>query len=56
LPEDLIVFVNDELVQSTRTLKTILGRIESGDSLRLLVRRKEKLVPLELRVPERRGK
>ena len=56
LPEDLIVFVNDELVQSNRTLKTILGRIESGDSLRLLVRRKEKLVPLELRVPERRGK
>jgi serine protease Do len=56
LPEDLSVFVNDELVQSTRTLKTILGRIESGDSLRLLVRRKEKLVPLELRVPERRGK
>jgi serine protease Do len=56
LTEDLIVFVNDELVQSNRTLKTILGRIESGDSVRLVVRRKEKLVPLELRVPERRGK
>jgi serine protease Do len=56
LTEDLIVFVNDELVQSNRTLKTILGKIESGDSIRLVVRRKEKLVPLELRVPERRGK
>jgi serine protease Do len=54
--EDLIVFVNDELVQSNRTLKTILGRIESGDTLRLVVRRKEKLVPLELRVPDHRGK
>lgn len=54
--EDLIVFVNDELVQSNRTLKTILGRVESGDAIRLVVRRKEKLIPLELRVPERRGK
>jgi serine protease Do len=54
--EDLVVFVNDELVQSNRTLKTILGRIESGDTLRLVVRRKEKLVPLELRVPDHRGK
>jgi serine protease Do len=56
LTEDLIVFVNDELVQSNRTLKSILGRLEPGDSIRLIVRRKEKLVPLELRVPERRGK
>jgi S1-C subfamily serine protease len=56
IAEDLIVFVNDELVQSNRTLKLILGRLESGDSIRLVVRRKEKLVPLELRVPDRRGK
>jgi S1-C subfamily serine protease len=56
MTEDLIVFVNDELVQSNRTLKTILGRVESGDSIRLVVRRKEKLIPLELRAPERRGK
>jgi serine protease Do len=56
MTEDLIVFVNDELVQSNRTLRTILGRIEPGDAIRLVVRRKEKLVPLELRVPEHRGK
>jgi len=56
MTEDLIVFVNDELVQSNRTLKSILGRLESGDSIRLVVRRKEKLVPLDLRAPERRGK
>jgi serine protease Do len=56
IAEDLIVFVNDELVQSNRTLKSILGRLESGDSIRLVVRRKEKLIPLELRVPDRRGK
>jgi serine protease Do len=56
MAEDLIVFVNDELVQSNRTLKSILGRLEPGDSIRLVVRRKEKLVPLELRVPEHRGK
>lgn len=56
ITEDLIVFVNDELVQSNRTLRTILGRIEPGDAIRLVVRRKEKLVSLELRVPEHRGK
>ena len=56
MTEDLIVFINDELVQSNRTLKSIVGRLEPGDSIRLVVRRKEKLVPLELRVPEHRGK
>jgi serine protease Do len=56
IAEDLIVFVNDDLVQSNRTLKSILGRLESGDSIRLVVRRKEKLIPLEFRVPDRRGK
>ncbi len=56
MTEDLIVFVNDDLVQSNRTLKSILGRLEPGDSIRLVVRRKEKLVPLELRVPEPPGK
>lgn len=56
MTEDLIVFINDELVQSNRTLKSIVGRLEPGDSIRLVVRRKEKLVPLELRVPQRRGK
>jgi serine protease Do len=56
ITDDLIVFVNDELIQSNRILKTILGRIESGDAIRLVVRRRERLVSLELRVPEHRGK
>ena len=54
--EDLIVFVNDELVQSNRALKAILGRLESGDLIHVVVRRKDQLLPLELRVPDRRGK
>jgi serine protease Do len=55
-PEDLIVFVNDELVQSNRALKSILARFEPGDSIRVVVRRNEKLLPLELRAPNRRAK
>ncbi len=54
--EDLIVFVNDELVQSNRALKTILGRLEPGDLIHVVVRRKDQLMPLELRVPDRAGK
>jgi serine protease Do len=53
-PEDLIVFVNDELVQSNRSLKAILGRMEPGDLIHVVVRRKDQLLPLELRVPDRK--
>ncbi len=51
--EDLIVFVNDELVQSNRALKAILGRLEPGDLIHVVVRRKDQLLPLDLRVPDR---
>ena len=54
--EDLIVFVNDELVQSHRTLKSILARLEPGDQIHIVVRRNEKLVSLEFRLPDRPGK
>ncbi len=54
--EDLIVFVNDELVQSNRALKAILGRLEPGDLIHVVVRRKDQLLPLDLRVPDRAGK
>jgi serine protease Do len=54
--EDLIVFVNDELVQSNRALKTILGRQDPGELIHVVVRRKDQLMPLELRVPDRAGK
>jgi serine protease Do len=54
--EDLIVFVNDELVQSNRALRAILGRMEPGDLIHVVVRRKDQLLPLDLRVPDRKIK
>tara|TARA_R110002095_G_scaffold94422_3_gene82279 strand:+ start:73096 stop:74103 length:1008 start_codon:yes stop_codon:yes gene_type:complete len=50
-PDDLVVFVNDELIKSCKTLKTELGRLESGDLLRLVVRRNNQLVSVEFQVP-----
>jgi serine protease Do len=52
-PDDLILFVNDELVQSARMLTDELGRLEAGDTLRLIVRRNANLVPMELTVPRK---
>ncbi|MFK7777417.1 MAG: S1C family serine protease [Gimesia sp.] len=50
-PDDLVVFVNDELINSCKTLKAELGKLESGDLLRLVVRRDDQLISLELQVP-----
>lgn len=50
-PDDLIVFVNDDLVQSVRELKSALGRLEAGDTLRLVIRRNDQLESVEMRVP-----
>ncbi|MCA9015598.1 MAG: PDZ domain-containing protein, partial [Planctomycetaceae bacterium] len=50
-PNDLVVFVNDELIKSCKTLKTELGKLESGDLLRLVVRRNNQLVSVEFQVP-----
>jgi serine protease Do len=55
-PDDLILFVNDELVQSTRMLVDELGRLEAGDTLRLIVRRGRNLVSVELAVPRKPNK
>lgn len=52
-PNDLVVFANDELVVSIRTLKETLGKLESGDTLRLIVRRDNTLVNVELKVPKK---
>jgi serine protease Do len=49
-PEDLVLFVNDELVHSCRMLKSELGHLEAGDTLRLIVRRGSKLVTVEMQV------
>ncbi len=50
-PDDLILFVNDELIQSNKVLQKELGLLEAGDTLRLIVRRNNKLVSVETPVP-----
>lgn len=49
--DDLVVFVNDTLIKSCKTLETELGKLEAGDSLRLVVRRNNQLVSIEIQVP-----
>ena len=51
---DLVLFVNDELVQSCRTFKDELGRLEAGDTLKLVVRRGNTLIPVEFSVEKKR--
>jgi len=50
---DLVLFVNDELVQSMRGFKQYLGRLESGDTLHLVVRRNDELVSVQLSVKKK---
>ncbi|HVW02163.1 MAG TPA: trypsin-like peptidase domain-containing protein [Planctomycetaceae bacterium] len=52
--DDLVLFVNNELIQSCKSLADALGKLESGDTLRLVVRRDGKLVTVELPV-EKKG-
>ncbi|MEO1994496.1 MAG: trypsin-like peptidase domain-containing protein, partial [Planctomycetaceae bacterium] len=52
-PNDLVMFANDELVHSCRSLTKELGRLEAGDTLRLIVRRDNQLVSVELAVPRK---
>jgi len=52
-PDDLILFVNDDLVQSCRLLQGSLARLEAGDTLRLVVRRQNRLETFELPVPKK---
>lgn len=55
-PDDLVLFVNDELVQSVKTLKGQFGYLEGGDKMRMVVRRGNRLVPVELQVPKKAEK
>lgn len=48
--DDLVLFVNGELLQSCRDLRRALGRLEAGGKLKLVVRRGDVLVPVELPV------
>jgi serine protease Do len=52
-PDDLILFVNDELMQSVRMTKKELGRLEAGDRLSIVVRRKDQLQTFEFSVPKK---
>lgn len=54
--DDLILFVNEEIIQSNRVLKQQLGKLEAGDTLRLIIRRKDKLVEIELPIKEKESK
>ena len=52
-PDDLVLFINGDLVQSCRVFRQRLGRIDPGGVLKLTVRRGDKLVPVELPVPRK---
>jgi serine protease Do len=52
-PNDLVLFVNDELIQSCRSFKDELGRLEAGDTLKLVIRRGNALIPVELPVEKK---
>lgn len=51
--DDLVVLANDVLVQSVADLRAEIGRLEFGDTLRLALRRGEKLVTVEWPVDRR---
>ncbi len=51
-PDDLILFVNDERIQSSKIFHKELGVLEGGDTLRIvIVRGDNKLVTIETPVP-----
>ncbi len=52
-PDDLVLFVNGDLVQSCRVLRQRLGRIEPGGVLKLTVRRGDQLIPVEMPIPDK---
>ena len=53
LPNDLILFVGEDLVQSCRMLRDELGRLEVNDPLKFIVRRGDVLVSVELVTPRK---
>lgn len=52
-PDDLVLFVNDDLIQSVKELTAAFGRLEAGDVLRLVVRREDQLLTFEMKVPRK---
>lgn len=52
-PDDLIVFVNDDLVPSIRALHMRFAALQAEDDLTLMVRRGNQLVSVTVRVPRK---
>jgi serine protease Do len=50
---DLILFVGENLVQSCQMLREELGRVESGDQVKIVVRRDDKLVTVRITAPKK---
>ena len=50
---DLVVFVNEELIQSCKMLEKELGKLKAGDPLRIVVRRGSKLITAEMVVEKK---
>jgi serine protease Do len=53
LPNDLILFAGDNLVQSCKLLREDLGRLEANDVLKLVVRRGDTLISVEVVAPRK---
>jgi len=50
-PDDLVLFVNNQLVPSRQSLEDEIERIDSADKVRLTVMRDQKLIEVELGAP-----
>ena len=50
---DLVLFVNDELVPSCRALREEFGKLKPGDPVRLVIRRGDELITLDWKTPDR---
>ncbi len=50
---DLVLFVNDDLIPSCRVLKETLGKLRAGDTVRLVVRRGNELLTLDWKAPDK---
>ena len=55
-PEDLVVFINDQLVRSCSELKQALGGLNPGQKIQIVVRRDDVLKTFELVAPKKPGR
>lgn len=53
MPDDLILFVGEHLVASYRALRDEFGVLESGDRVKIVVRRGDQLVTFEFTAPRK---